>query len=134
MCSAALRGRKVVTGDGDWLGKLSQALGIRLAAYVGLLMVAVHWFRAKSERMRDGGVERGAVWDRIMAENARLDARCIRLEEAEERCRNELADVKGRLSALEGYKQGEGDALQAAQRIVSAERELGMKLKDNGNG
>jgi Tfp pilus assembly protein PilN len=75
----------------------------------------VAYRRAKAE-------ERSADWTRLRDENARLDGRCQRLEIAEEKCRDELADVKQRLSALEGYELGKGKARQDAANIVAIER------------
>jgi len=66
--------------------------------------------------------EKAASYTRLNAENERLDARCIRLEEAEERCRSELGGVKQRLATLEGYMAGQGKASQEAAGIVAIER------------
>lgn len=64
--------------------------------------------RAKAE-------EKAADW-------SRLRDHCNFLIEAEERCRSELNDVKGRLAALEGYMDGQGRASQEAAGIVALER------------
>lgn len=75
----------------------------------------IAWRRARAEN-------KAAEWGRLLNENKRIDERCIRLEVAEERCREELADVKGRLSSLEGYMAGQGRASQEAAGIVAIER------------
>lgn len=63
-----------------------------------------------------------ADWVRIRDEATRLDERCQRLEESEERCREELRDVKDRLAQVEGFMIGQGHARQDAARIVAVER------------
>lgn len=62
---------------------------------------------------------------------ARIAARCTSLEEAEERCRRELADKERRLAVLEGYNDGKGKARQDAAGIVAVER-LGGREKPSG--
>lgn len=62
----------------------------------------------------------------------RLGERCKRLEAAEEKCRNDLADAKERIATLEGYNIGEGKALNEAQRILSAEREADAEKRAAG--
>jgi hypothetical protein len=63
-----------------------------------------------------------ADWDRRGEELARLDERCIRLEEAEQTCREELANAKGRIAVLEGYQIGQGMAAQQAAGVVALDR------------
>lgn len=58
----------------------------------------------------------------LAAEIDRIAGRCQRLEEAEERCREELAGAQLRLSTLEGYEHGQGKARQEAATIVALER------------
>ena len=77
----------------------------------------------------------GAQWTRFQNEIARLVTRVgdledkyQRLEESEQRCREELADAKGRIAELEGYNIGTGSARQEAAGIVAAER-LGKDVK-----
>ncbi len=65
----------------------------------------------------------GKQMERLVAEVGRLDHRVQSLEVSEERCREELADAKGRIAELEGYNIGAGKARAEAQRIVSTERE-----------
>lgn len=59
--------------------------------------------------------EKAADWTRIRDE-------VIRLSEAEERCRRELADVTRRLAEIEGYELGRGKARQDAANIVALDR------------
>lgn len=66
--------------------------------------------------------ERAADW-------SRLRDHCNFLMEAEERCRSELIEVRGRLAALEGYMAGQGRAAQEAAGVVALER-LGKKPDD----
>lgn len=70
--------------------------------------------RAKAE-------EKSADW-------SRLRDHCSFLMQAEENCRSELNDVKGRLATLEGYMAGQGRASQEAAGIVAIER-LGRQEK-----
>lgn len=64
--------------------------------------------RAKAE-------EKSADW-------ARLRDHCSFLMKAEENCRSELNEVKGRLATLEGYMAGQGKASQEAAGVVALER------------
>lgn len=75
----------------------------------------VAWRRARAD-------EKAADWQRLREENQRIDARCQRLEAAEERCREELAGVKQRLASLEGWLAGQGQAHQEAAGVVALER------------
>jgi hypothetical protein len=70
--------------------------------------------------------EKSADWNRRTEELRRIDERCQRLEQAEERCRSELGEVLQRLAALEGYQAGYGRASQEAAGVVAIER-----LKDH---
>lgn len=64
--------------------------------------------RAKAE-------EKAADW-------SRLRDHCTFLIEAEERCRVELNEVKGRLASLEGWMAGQGQARQEAAGVVALDR------------
>ena len=71
----------------------------------------------------------GNQWKRFQDEIKRLvervvtvEDKCAKLEESEERCREELADAKGRIAELEGYNIGSGSARQDAARIVAVDR------------
>lgn len=64
--------------------------------------------RAKAE-------EKAADWQR-------LRDHCAFLMLAEENCRSELNDVKGRLANLEGYMAGQGRAHQEAAGVIALER------------
>lgn len=66
--------------------------------------------------------EKTADWDRRGDELNRLDARCIKLEEAEQKCRDELADAKERIAVLEGYQIGRGAVRQELTIIESTDR------------
>jgi hypothetical protein len=87
------------------------------------------WVEYKKERQR----EKQAAWDRLQDENKRLDARCQSLEErvtdreiAERDCQERLANAEYRLSMLDGYQIGRGEA---AQRVTILE--LSKKEKDD---
>lgn len=111
---------------------LKQIFSLENAAFIALALFAllvlrmwngapamfeqwISWRRARAEH-------KAAEWGRLLSENKRIDERCIRLETAEERCRAELLDVKGRLAALEGYMAGQGKASQEAAGVVALER------------
>jgi len=96
--------------------------------WTGLPAVMAQW----NERLRDKVAERATDWTRLRDEIGRLDARCKSLEEAEQRCRSELADAVRRLSTLEGYEMGRGKAAQDAQAIVSTERMEQQTKKERG--
>lgn len=66
---------------------------------------------------------KAADWTRLRAEIERLDGRCIRLEDAEAKCRDDLASAKERIATLEGYQIGRGRAAQDAAGIVALERQ-----------
>ena len=75
--------------------------------------------RAKAE-------EKAADW-------SRLRDHCNFLMSAEENCRSELNEVKGRLATLEGYMAGQGRASQEAAGIVAIERmEASHRKTDKG--
>ena len=53
---------------------------------------------------------------------SRLRDHCAFLMKAEETCRSELNEVKGRLATLEGYMAGQGKASQEAAGVIALER------------
>lgn len=79
-----------------------------------------------------------ARWNESKRDRAKIDHdqyklvadRCTLLEQAEEKCRHELADKERRLAKLEGYADGRGEAHQEAQMIVSVEREIDAAKRD----
>jgi hypothetical protein len=83
----------------------------------------VAYKRAKAE-------EKSSDWQRLRDENKRIDDRCIRLEQSEEQCRKELADIKGRVAMLEGYQVGVGEARQQVAIIEGAERIIEHERKE----
>ncbi|MFL6728066.1 MAG: hypothetical protein ACJ8FS_16360 [Sphingomicrobium sp.] len=108
--------------SGDWFSRFFDMFGIKLGLWVGLLMVGVHWFRAKSERMRDRVDEKGNDWTRLRAEITRLDERCDHLQREVDECRAREGEWMSRAIAAEGQAMAAGEARQVAQRIISAER------------
>lgn len=66
--------------------------------------------------------EKTADWNRRGDELNRLDARCVKLEQAEQRCRDDLADAKQRIAVLEGYQIGRGEAAQQVTILESTKR------------
>lgn len=52
----------------------------------------------------------------------RLAERCGKLEEAEEKCRHDLADAVRRIAEVEGFMMGQGKARNDAAAIVAVER------------
>jgi hypothetical protein len=67
--------------------------------------------------------ERTAYWDRLLKEISRLDERCDHLQSEVDECRKREGEWMQRAIAAEAFQLGEGEALQKAQRIVSAERQ-----------
>lgn len=114
------------------LAVLARIFTLEGAAWASTFLIAVLVVRLWSgspamfaqwiEYRRAKAAERAADWTRLRDENKRLDERCRRLEVAEERCRDELGEVKTRLSTLEGYELGRGKAAQEASNIVAIER------------
>lgn len=121
-----------------FIGEMADALALRQifslenAAWVGValcfLFIARMWngapamFQQWIAYRKAVAEEKQAHWVPLLAENKRLDERCIRLEKAEERCRDELMDVKGRISVLEGYQIGKGQLRQELTIIEATER------------
>lgn len=117
-----LRVRREDGVNADWLVRFFDTFGLKLAAWAGLLMVSVHWFKARSERMRDQVEEKGTDWSRLRGEIDRLDKRCDDLQQDVDDCRKREGEWMMRALAAEGRELVAGEARQAAQRIVSAER------------
>jgi hypothetical protein len=115
--------------DVGWLGKILSAFGLPVAAWTGVLVLAVHLYKVRNERLRDLETEKGGHSGRLLSEIARLDARCDRLQDEVDKCHAERAEFMGRAIAAEAALLGKGHAQQEAQMIVSKER-----TKDNGNG
>lgn len=101
-----------------------------VAALANLLLVfrvfngAPKWFEQWISYRRAKAEEKAADW-------SRLRDHCNFLMAAEETCRSELNDVKGRLATLEGYMAGQGRAYQEAAGINALER-LGRNDKKPG--
>lgn len=116
--------------DGELLGKI---LSWPVAAWATFCMVAVHYFRARNERLRDMETEKGGDFQRLHAEIKRLDARCDHLQREVDECRKREGEWMHRAIAAEAASEGIGEARQEAQRIVSTERVTDKKPR-NGNG
>lgn len=82
--------------------------------------------RAKAE-------EKAADWNRRSDELKRLTEHTAFLLDAEEKCRRDLAEMTGRLAALEGYNLGRGKARQEAAEIVAIERLEQQRGKDKND-
>lgn len=110
-------------------------------------MAAVALFRAWpsimeriNERRRDNAVEKAGDWSRLRDEVERLSLRIVALEkkireyESDiERWRVRALYAEAEVIRYEAYHQGEGDAKQAAQNILSAERTKDKKDKGDGD-
>lgn len=99
---------------------MSDVSGLGISAGIGGLLGG--FFTWLSQRLKSASDVKVVVieqWEKLAGA---LEERCQRLEEAEERCRRELADAQRRLSALEGYEHGQGKARQEAAQIVAIER------------
>lgn len=113
--------------DGELLGKI---LSWPVAAWATFCLVAVHYLRARNERLRDMESEKDGDWKRLHAEIVRLDervdhllARCDHLQKEVDECREREGEWMRRAIAAEAYQLGEGEAHQQAQRFLSAERQ-----------
>jgi hypothetical protein len=118
---------------------VSQLLSTTSAAWAAVLILALFvarlwsgapaildkwlaWRAAKA-------AERTAYWDRLLKEIKRLDERCDHLQSEVDACREREGEWMQRAIAAEAYQLGEGEALQKAQRIVSAERQMDADKK-----
>lgn len=113
----------------DDLVRFFHAFGLKLAAWVSILMVAVHLHRARNERLRDLQTEKGGDWDRLRGEIDRLDERCDHLQTEVDECREREGHWMSRAIAAEAYKAGRG---QAAQDVTIYEAT--KRLDGNGDG
>lgn len=126
--------------DDHWSGKIFTAA---TAAWIGVAMLAVRLFHTwplvmarVNERLRDKETEKNGEWSRFQAEIARLveriaalEKRCDGLQEEVDECRAREGEWMRRAIAAEAASEGIGEARQAAQRIVSTEREAMGKGK-----
>lgn len=98
---------------------------IESAAWAGValfsLLIARIWNGAPAMFEQWIAYKRAKAEEKAAAYN-QLREHCSFLIEAEERCRVELNDVKGRLATLEGYMAGQGRASQEAAGVVALER------------
>lgn len=83
-------------------------------AAIGISRILPNIMARINERRRDTATEKANDWTRLREEVERLDARCQRLEESEEKCHRELAEALGRIAQVEGWQAGQGDVRQAA--------------------
>jgi hypothetical protein len=113
----------------DWFSRFFDTFGLKLAAWAGLLMVGVHWFRAKNERRRDDADERGGDFSRLRAEIKRLDERCDHLQREVDECREREGGWMQRAIAAEAYQAGRG---QAAQDVTIFEASKRLPPPDGG--
>jgi hypothetical protein len=79
----------------------------------------VGWLTQRGKNEADDSISVRNEWAKLFEA---VSERCQSLEDAERLCRVELADVKERLAALEGYQSGIGKARQEAANIVALER------------
>lgn len=98
-------------------------------AAVGISRVLPNVMARINERRRDTAAEKANDWTRLRDEIDRLDSRCQRLEESEERCHRELAEALGRIAQIEGWQAGQGDVRQAAALAAAEVREAARKAE-----
>lgn len=91
-----------------------------------------------NERLRDKETEKHGAWtrlhseiDRLIERIAEIEARCDHLQKEVDECRKREGEWMHRAIAAEAASEGIGEARQAAQRIVSADRQ---EPKDKPNG
>lgn len=124
--------------DDGVLGKLfSAASGVWALVCMAALALFKAWpliLGRLNERQRDKAKEKDGDWSRLRTEIKRLDDRCDHLQHEVDECREREGVWMSRAIAAEAALLGEGNALQAAQRIVSADREEMRKKDKPGNG
>jgi len=110
----------------ETLGKIfSAAAGLWALVLVNAVALYRAWPQIMArinERHRDREAEKSGDWSRLRAEIVRLDERCDHLQTAVDECREREADWMSRAISAEAVQLGQGEAMQQAQRIVSAER------------
>jgi len=85
-----------------------------------------------NERRRDRQSATDRHQDRLEARIVRLEERCDAVEAELAECHRERDEWRGRAVAAEAVMIGRGEANQAAQRIVSAEREHDAAKREGG--
>lgn len=72
---------------------------------------------------------KGADWNRLRSEIDKLWTECRELRQAVQDCENREVEWMHRAIAAEAKLLGRGEAMQDAQRIVSAEREIDARKR-----
>lgn len=97
--------------DDGLLGKiLDKLFSLAGAIYVALCMVAVHWSRARNERLRDTATEKAGDWVRLRDERDRALARNVVLEAENIALRKENVELLGRAVIAEAENIGRDKA------------------------
>jgi hypothetical protein len=112
------------TSSAAWAAVLILALFVA-RLWSGAPAILDKWLAWKAAK----AAERTAYWDRLLKEISRLDERCDHLQGEVDECRKREGEWMQRAIAAEAYQLGEGEALQKAQRIVSAERQMDADKK-----
>lgn len=115
--------------DDSFVSILLQPATPLYLALVFLVGYGVKIYPLVLERINEARRDKAAI-DHGLYE--RLAARCEKLETSEQKCRADLADAVKRIAELEGYMIGTGAAKQDAQRIVSTEREVDARKREEG--
>ncbi len=122
-------------------GTLGQIFSVKLGVYSIAVINLVAWWKVypaikgrQNERLRDVAKEKGDDWSRLREEITRLDARCDHLQKEVDECRDREAEWMRRAIAAEAASEGIGEARQAAQRIVSTERNVEREIKGKPTG
>ena len=115
----------------------SAASGVWALVCMGAVALFKAWpliLARVNERQRDKVSEKDGDWTRLRAEITRLDKRCDHLQHEVDECRAREGEWMQRAIAAEAALLGEGNALQAAQRIVSADRQEQSAKNKRGSG
>lgn len=113
----------------------SAASGVWALVCMGAVALFKGWphiMARVNERLRDKESEKNGDWARLRDEIKRLDERCDHLQHEVDDCRRREGEWMARAIKAEAASEGVGDARQAAQRIVSAERQVDAAKRDKG--
>jgi hypothetical protein len=108
--------------------------GLLLLVFFVLVYRGPLYLERRNEGKRDSAIEKAGDWTRLREEIARLDGRCDHLQREVDDCRAREGEWMRRAITAEATLQGEGDAMQEAQRILSTERQRDAEAKKNRGG
>lgn len=101
--------------------------GLLVAVFFVLVYRGPLYLERRNEARRISAEGETSDWSRLRDEIARLDGRCDHLQREVDDCREREGEWMRRAITAEATLQGEGEAWQEAQRIVSTERQADAK-------